>query len=104
MGKAKPASHTAAELAKKAKDATVNRGGGNKGIEDRKGGVAGHAKFQCPSCGQAVPDMKTGQAHWESKHSKQPFVPEDWKDKHAEVGGVTTQGTFVVGSKKVKHK
>ena len=46
MGKAKPAKHTSAELAAKAFNATVNRGGGLAGLQDRKGGKAGHAKFR----------------------------------------------------------
>lgn len=71
MGKAKPANHTSvsfaaslfrcgppsgtsltrrlftlvqAELKKKAHDATINRGGGQAGLQDRKGGAVGHAK------------------------------------------------------------
>lgn len=43
---AKPAKHTAAELAAKAKAALTNMGGGKAGLEDRLGGKAGHAKFQ----------------------------------------------------------
>ena len=39
MGKAKPAHHTSKELANKAWEATVNRGGGTKGKEDRQGGM-----------------------------------------------------------------
>jgi hypothetical protein len=40
--------------------------------------------------------------HWDSKHSKLPFVPEDWSDTHAEHGGVTTQGVAVKGASKEK--
>ena len=46
MGKAKPTKHTSAELAAKAKAATVNKGGGKAGLADRKGGNVGHAKFK----------------------------------------------------------
>lgn len=46
MGKAKPAKHTSAELAAKAYNATINRGGGAAGLQDRKGGKVGHAKFK----------------------------------------------------------
>lgn len=46
MGKAKPAKHTAAELAAKAKAALQNAGGGKAGLADRKGGAAGHAKYK----------------------------------------------------------
>lgn len=47
-----------AEIKKKTADATQNKGGGAAGLADRKGGAAGHAKFKCPVCAQAVPDMK----------------------------------------------
>jgi hypothetical protein len=105
MGKAKPAHHTAKELAMKAKNATINRGGGTGGIADRAGGKAGHAKYECPVCGQAVPDPKTAEAHWDSKHGKMGAIVIDaWRDKHEDAGGVTTQGINVQGSKKVKHK
>ena len=97
MGKAKPTKHTAAELKKKEADATTNRGGGNAGISDRKGGAAGHSKWACKVCAQAAPDPKSLQAHFESKHSKMgPFnIEEHGIDKHAEAGGVTTQGVAV---------
>lgn len=102
-GKAKPTKHTAKELAGKAKAATQNAGGGSSGAADRKGGKAGHAKYECPICGQAAPDPKSAEQHWDSKHHKTgPFNAEDWKDKHAEVGGVTTAGVAVQGSKKKK--
>lgn len=50
MGKAKPAKHTSAELAAKAFNATVNRGGGAAGLADRKGGKVGHAKYKYVCC------------------------------------------------------
>lgn len=105
-GKAKPTKHTAKELAAKAKDALCNRGGGSAGAADRAGGAAGHAKYQCPFCGQASPDCgKSAQAHWDSKHGKQgPFNPEDWVNKQALAGGVTTQGVAVKGGINKKHK
>ena len=40
------ANHTSREIAGKIADATMNKGGGKGGLEDRKGGKAGHAKFQ----------------------------------------------------------
>ena len=40
--------------------------------------------------------------HWDSKHSKLPFVPEDWSDTHAENGGVTTAGVAIKGAAKEK--
>jgi len=105
MGKAKPTKHTAAELKKKEADATTNKGGGNAGINDRKGGAAGHSKWACKVCAQAAPDPKSLQAHFESKHSKMgPFnIEEHGIDKHAEAGGVTTQGVAVRGGIKKHH-
>jgi hypothetical protein len=98
-GKAKPKKHTAKSLAAKADAALTNRGGGAAGKADRLGGAAGHAKYKCPTCGQAAPSEKSAIAHWDSKHSKFPFVFADWTDAHAAVGGVTTQGAGVKGGK-----
>ena len=102
MGKAKPAKHTSAELKAKSFQATVNRGGGAQGLADRKGGKVGHAKFKCPICALQAPDLKSMQAHHESKHPKLPWEPEKCQDMHAESGGVTTAGVGVRGSLKKK--
>ena len=49
-GKAKPKKHTAKELKQKQDAALTNKGGGKKaGLQDRKGGAAGHAKSNVPS-------------------------------------------------------
>jgi hypothetical protein len=40
--------------------------------------------------------------HWDSKHSKLPFVPADWTDMHELNGGVTTAGVAIRGSSKEK--
>jgi len=40
------ANHTAKEIKGKIAAATTNMGGGKTGLADRKGGAAGHAKFQ----------------------------------------------------------
>jgi hypothetical protein len=40
------AKHTAAEINAKIAAAMTNKGGGKAGLADRKGGAAGHAKFQ----------------------------------------------------------
>lgn len=61
VGKAKPAKHTAAEIAAKVKAATTNMGGGKAGLQDRKGGPVGHAKYKCPICMTAAPDLKSMQ-------------------------------------------
>lgn len=96
-GKAKAQKHTAKELNAKAFAATVNRGGGSSGQQDRAGGKAGHAKFKCPVCGQAAPDPKSAEMHWDSKHAKAgPFDQGAWQNLHEEYGG-TTQGVAVRG-------
>jgi hypothetical protein len=61
MGKAKPAKHTAAEIKAKVHAATTNMGGGKAGLQDRKGGAVGHAKYKCPVCMTAAPDLKSMQ-------------------------------------------
>ncbi|PNH03384.1 hypothetical protein TSOC_010577 [Tetrabaena socialis] len=99
MGKAKPAKHTAKEIAMKVAEATTNKGGGKSGLEDRLGGKAGHAKFQCHICKQPAPDLKSMQMHHESRHPKEPWEPEKCHDMHA-THGCTTQGVAVRGSKK----
>eukprot|EP00891_Asterochloris_glomerata_P006218 jgi/Astpho2/6218/e_gw1.00088.130.1_t len=105
MGKAKPASHTSKELAAKAKAALTNKGGGQSGKIDRLGGTAGHAKYKCPICAQQAPDLKSMEAHHDSKHSKMgAFNPQQCIDAHAAAGGVTTQGVAVRGSQKIRHK
>ena len=98
MGKAKPAKHTSAELKKKEKDALINKGGGSAGKADRLGGKGGHAKYKCPICAQQAPDLKSMQAHHDSKHSKLPFDAEKCINVHELVGGVTTAGVAVRGS------
>lgn len=100
MGKAKPAKHTAKEINGKIHAAMTNMGGGKAGHADRLGGKVGHAKFQCPICKTQAPDLKSMQAHWESKHPLLPFKEEDCTDLHSLSGGVTTQGVAVRGSKK----
>jgi hypothetical protein len=42
------------------------------------------------------------QLHWENKHPKLPFDEAACVDLHAQVGGVTTAGVAVQGSKKKK--
>ena len=93
-GKAKPKKHTAKELKQKQDAALTNKGGGKAGLADRKGGAAGHAKFKCPICGMAAPSIKSGELHWDSKHPKMPFKPEEWSDLHAIHGGTTKGVAF----------
>lgn len=102
MGKAKPAKHTSAELSKKARDALINKGGGNAGKADRLGGKTGHAKYKCPICAQQAPDLKSMELHHESKHSKVPFEADKCSNVHELTGGVTTAGVAVRGSQKKK--
>ena len=105
-GKAKPKKHTAKEMAKKAKAANQNKGGGKAGAADRKGGKAGHAKLKCPICMQQAPSLKSMRMHWDSKHSKLPWDETKFEDTHKKYGG-TVQGVAVKGSgntKKTKRK
>ena len=116
---AKPTKHTSAELKRKAADAQTNKGGGLAGLADRKGGAAGHAKFQCPVCGQSAPDLKVRSLarsarlslhtlwqsmsiHHESKHPKLAWEPEKCANLD-EVHGGSTQGVAVRGSVKKMH-
>ena len=48
-----------------------------------------------------APSIKSGELHWDSKHEKLPFKPEDWSDLHAIHGG-TTQGVGKRGAEKEK--
>jgi len=100
MGKAKPAKHTASEIKNKVHAATTNMGGGKAGLQDRLGGKVGHAKYKCPICMTAAPDLKSMQIHWDAKHGHLPFEPTKCEDLHEKVGGVTTAGVAVRGSKK----
>ena len=97
-GKAKPTKHTAKELAGKFKDATQNKGGGKAGVADRKGGKAGHSKFECYICKMAAPSLKTMQIHFDSKHPKETMDPNKCTNLIAANGGVTTAGVAVKGS------
>lgn len=104
MGKAKPAKHTAKELAAKAQASLTNAGGGKAGLMDRKGGAAGHAKFSCYVCGQAAPSLKNMEDHFNSKHPKETMDHSRCENKHATVGGSTTVGVAVRGSTKKGKK
>jgi hypothetical protein len=53
---------------------------------------------RCHICGQQAPDLKSMQAHHDSKHPKLPWEPEKCQNVHVEAGGVTTQGVAVRGS------
>ena len=103
MGKAKPAKHTSKELVAKARASTVNQGGGRAGLNDRKGGNAGHAKFKCYICGLQAPSLKSMQSHFESKHPKEKFDSDKCINMH-EVMGATTVGVAVRGSTKKGKK
>eukprot|EP01083_Nonionella_stella_P043838 118322_1 len=102
-GKAKAKKHTAKQMATKAKAALQNKGGGNSGLADRKGGKAGHAKFQCPICMMQAPSLVNMKQHHESKHSKLPWDENSCVNTQEAFGG-TTQGVAVLGSKKKRHK
>jgi hypothetical protein len=92
--------HTAKELAEKERNATVNRGGGKEGKEDRKGGAAGHSRYKCNLCFVEIPSLKLCETHFVAKHPKDVFDASKFTDKHALAGGITTKGVAVMGSKK----
>ena len=102
MGGKKIQHHTAGKLAAKAKEATTNKGGGKAGQADRKGGAAGHSRFECKICKSVCPSLKIMEVHFESKHPTVQLseVPANITDRHAENGGVTTQGVAVKGTNK----
>lgn len=103
-GKAKPTKHTAAETARKNALANTNMGGGSAGLQDRRGGAAGHSRFVCKVCMTPAPDMKTMQLHYEAKHPTITFNESEFEDMHEKMGG-TTKGVAVHGSlKKDKNK
>ena len=84
--------------------ATQNAGGGKSGKEDRLGGKAGHARFECYICKQQAPDLKSMSMHFDSKHPKDTMDESKFVNKH-EVFGGTTQGLAVKGTlKKAKAK
>lgn len=103
-GKAKPTKHTAAETARKNHLANTNMGGGAAGVFDRKGGVAGHARFSCKVCMAPAPDLKSMKLHYEAKHPSEEFQESEFENLHEKFGG-TTKGVAVHGSlKKDKNK
>jgi hypothetical protein len=102
-GKAKPTKHTAKEIAKKSALATVNASGGKAGELDRKGGKAGHSKYQCPQCMQAAPDLKSMKLHFESKHPKATWDDSKFEDLHEKHGGTTTGVAVRGGYAKLQH-
>eukprot|EP00470_Lotharella_oceanica_P004560 CAMPEP_0170173570 /NCGR_PEP_ID=MMETSP0040_2-20121228/6863_1 /TAXON_ID=641309 /ORGANISM="Lotharella oceanica, Strain CCMP622" /LENGTH=152 /DNA_ID=CAMNT_0010414815 /DNA_START=81 /DNA_END=539 /DNA_ORIENTATION=- len=106
--KGKENKHTKAELKAKEKAATKNMGGGAEGLMDRKGGEAGHAKFECHVCGIRSPSLTTLKIHHEAKHPKIPFDPEKAQNVHAKYGGstrgVAVHGTLKNAKKKKKEK
>ena len=83
--------------------ATQNAGGGAKGLQDRLGGRAGHAKYECYICKQQAPDLKSMSMHFDSKHPKETMDEAKFVDKH-EVFGGTTQGVAVKGTLKKANK
>ena len=102
-GKAKPTKHSAAEIKAKTAAALTNKGGGQAGLADRKGGAVGHSRYKCPVCAMAVPDLKTAEIHWNARHDKLPYAPDAFSNLHELTGGVTTAGVAVRGSVKAQH-
>mmetsp|Transcript_24935 Transcript_24935/g.59968 ORF Transcript_24935/g.59968 Transcript_24935/m.59968 type:complete len:208 (+) Transcript_24935:76-699(+) len=102
--KGKENKHTKTELKNKEKTATQNVGGGKDGLKDRKGGEAGHAKFECKLCGVRSPSLTTQRIHHEAKHPTIPFEPDKLSENvHQKFGG-TTKGVAVKGAHKFSKK
>eukprot|EP00903_Cladosiphon_okamuranus_P012463 g11672.t1 len=104
--KAKPTKHSAAELNKRAAASLQNKGGGQAGLADRKGGAAGHSRFLCTICGVQAPSLVSMKAHHDAKHPKLPWDPNLYEDVQAKYGATTT-GVAVRGTtnaKKLKGK
>ena len=79
-GKAKPAKHTAKEIAMKDHEAKMRqggRGGGAEGKEKRKAPKEGKKNvfITCSICFTQQPSLKSMEIHYESKHPK-----ENWED------------------------
>eukprot|EP01086_Lenisia_limosa_P004705 TRINITY_DN20359_c0_g1_i1.p2 TRINITY_DN20359_c0_g1~~TRINITY_DN20359_c0_g1_i1.p2 ORF type:complete len:111 (+),score=44.49 TRINITY_DN20359_c0_g1_i1:150-482(+) len=105
--KAKPTHHSSKQLAERAKLASANVGGGSAGLADRRGGAAGHSKYQCPHCGTAAPSIPGMKLHWEAKHPKIPFEEDKVINLREIHGDTTTEGIMVRGTKnkeKIKKK
>ena len=89
-GKAKPTKHTSKELKNKEKAATQNKGGGKHGAADRKGGKAGHAKFECYICmvrraewtGDQAPSVlrrtRAARKGWPPSLRRRPWTASQW--------------------------
>ena len=79
-GKAKPAKHTAKEIAMKDHEAKMKkggRGGGEEGKENRKApkDCKKNVYVNCRICFTQQTSVKSMQLHYESKHPK-----EDWEE------------------------
>ena len=79
-GKAKPAKHTAKEIAMKDHEAKMRqggRGGGAEGREKRKAPKEGKKNvfITCSICFTQQPSLKSMEIHYENKHPK-----ENWED------------------------
>jgi hypothetical protein len=96
-GKAKPTKHTTKEVLRKTAAANTNMAGGKAGLEDRKGGKAGHSKFICHLCMAPAPSLASMKEHFDNKHPKLVWDPTKYDDLHEAQGG-TTQGVAVRGS------
>nr|CAC33094.1 hypothetical protein [Rhodomonas sp. CS24] len=97
------AKHTSGEVASKTALATRNAGGGKAGLQDRKGGKAGHAKFICPECKMQAASMKNMQDHYDSKHPKDVLDPAACQNAQ-EMHGGSTHGVAVQGTQKAAKK
>jgi len=107
--KAKPTKHSTKELNKRKKLATQDRGGGKAGRDARGGGKTGGARYQCYICKLFIPDEKTMQIHFDSKHAKLTMDMERCriidckKDHDAKRVRIANQGPMLSAGKKMKR-
>jgi len=108
--KAKPTKHSTKELNRRKKLATTDRGGGKKGRLERGGGATRGAKYQCYVCFKNVPDPKTMQIHFESKHKKLELdmercqLHDTKKDASAARQRIRETGPALIAGKKMKRR
>lgn len=108
--KGKTQKHTAKEIAAKTKAAKERggaAGGGGGGMAARLA-VMKNQDVICEACKQAMPNLSSMKAHWDSKHSKLPmpdYAAQYKALKDAKRAAQKAKGTSAAGKgKKVKKK
>ena len=94
-----PQKHSKTEMSRKEQLACQNAGGGAAGLQDRRGGAAGHAKLICPLCFTQAHDLNAMRVHHAAKHEDLDFDEGRYENLHEKFGG-STKGVAVHGSLK----